>query len=240
MAMQRFWEIDFARGFAVLMMVLFNWLFALGYFSLISFDASQGFWWAFARVTAGLFVFIAGLSFTLSFERNPSQKIVLRGLKLFALGMAITLATALFLKSGFIVFGILHLIGFSTIVALAFARLGSKALLSAGALAVAAGILLSQFSFSFPWLLWLGFVPRGFYTLDYFPLLPWFGVFLFGMAFSKKFYSKNKRRFALKENANGSERVFRFLGRHSLAIYLLHQPLLIAVLYALGINPLGF
>ena len=234
----RFWEIDFARGAAVVGMVLFNWLFALGFFGLIAFDASQGFWWAFARLVGGAFVLISGVAFSLRLGKMDfRRKAVAAGLKLFALGLGITVATALFVGRGTVVFGILHFLGVAWILAIAFAGRSWAWLSAAGAAVVAAGVLLSSLSFSFPWLLWLGFVPRGFYSLDFFPLLPWFGVFLLGMALGKKFYG-------CTGVAAASEPFYAkplvFLGRHSLFVYLAHQPLLIALLYAAGFSPLSF
>jgi len=164
---------------------------------------------------------------------------LLRGLMIFGLGMAITFATALFLKSGFIVFGILHSIGFSLVIAVQFLRFPVKKLLAFGLAAVLAGIFLSGLVFDFPWLLWLGFIPRGFYTIDYFPLLPWLGVLLLGLAFGKKFYAEGERTFKTRVPLAFFKPLL-FLGRHSLVVYLLHQPLLIAFLYVTGLNPLGF
>jgi len=236
---RRFWELDFARGVAVAGMVLFNWLFALGFFGLIAFDASQGFWWAFARLVGGAFVLISGIAFSLGLGKADfGRKAVARGLKLFALGLGITVATALFVGRGAIVFGILHFLGAAWILAIAFARRSWAWLLAAGAAVVAAGVLLSGVSFEFPWLLWLGFVQRGFYSLDFFPLLPWFGVFLLGMALGKKFYGGGAGIIAASGPFYAKPLVF--LGRHSLFVYLAHQPLLIALLYAAGFNPLLF
>ncbi|MFH1056430.1 MAG: heparan-alpha-glucosaminide N-acetyltransferase [Candidatus Micrarchaeota archaeon] len=237
----RLWEVDFARGFAVLLMLVFNWLFALHYFGLLSgFDTSQGFWWFFARITAGLFVFIAGISLHLSFNKSFGVRwFAKRALKLFSLGLLATFATLLFLKDGFVVFGILHFLGVATLLAFPLLRLNAR-IISVFAMAVlAAGFFLSQMSFGFPWLLWLGFVPSGFYSVDYFPLLPWFSLVLLGIAFGKKFYPASKRAFGISESGGKLAGVFCFLGRHSLAVYLLHQPFWIAVLYFSGLNPLG-
>ncbi|MEM4254741.1 MAG: heparan-alpha-glucosaminide N-acetyltransferase [Candidatus Norongarragalinales archaeon] len=234
----RLWKVDFARGCAVVAMVLFNWLFALDFFGLTEFDASQGFWWAFARITGGAFVLIAGVSLWLSCFKRSRAEIALRGLKVFCLGLGITAATALFLKQGAVVFGILHSIGVSTILGIAFLGWSEKRLLVFSLLAVLSGAALSFFSFGFPWLLWLGLQPAGFYTLDYFPLLPWFGVFTAGVALGKKVYPA--RAVEPRRGPPAFARSLVFLGRHSLGIYLAHQPLLVVVLYAFGLNPLGF
>lgn len=240
----RVWKIDSARGTAVLMMLCFNWLYALYFFGLLSktqFDPTQGFWWAFARVTGAMFVFLAGASVWLQFSRSRDVKgIALRGAKIFALGMLVTIATWIFIGRGFVVFGVLHLIGFaiacSALLLRRNASYGKIALL--GALCVFAGILLSAYSFGFPWLVWLGFTPAGFYSVDHFPVLPWIGVFLLGLAFAKKRYAELPSPGTVQPGLAG--KAAAFLGRHSLTVYLLHQPILVLVLYLLGFNPLHF
>ena len=188
MQKQRFWEIDFARGIAVIAMVFFNWLFALYYFGLLpSFDPQNPFWRDFAIITAGTFIFIAGVSLALSHYNSSKvlsgfevkKKLMKRSAKIFGLGMVVTLGTVLFLKSGWIVFGILHSIGLSTLLAIPLLKQKSGRLLFAGIAVVVLGAWLAQYSFDFPYLYFLGFTPEGFYTLDFFPLFPWFGVILF-------------------------------------------------------------
>lgn len=227
-----------------MLMLCFNWLYALYFFGLLSqsqFDPTQGFWWVFARVTAALFVFLAGVAVWLQFSRfHGVKQIASRGAKVFALGMLVTLATLVFIGTGFVVFGVLHLIGFSIVFSAFFllGHAGYKKVALAGAACVFAGILLSAYSFGFPWLAWLGFSPAGFYSVDYFPVLPWLGVFLFGLAFAEKRYPKNTAGGAQPSGIAG--KAIAFLGRNSLAVYLVHQPLLVLVLYALGLNPLHF
>jgi len=221
----RFWEIDFCRGLTAIAMVAFNWLYALGFLGIIAFNASEPFWFWTARAIAGSFIFIAGVSFYLSETRGKNT--VKRGFKLLALGILITLATWFFVPREFVVFGALHAIGTSILLAGFFSSFSPRALTIAGAVAIAVGILLSQARFDFAWLLWLGFKPQAFSSLDYQPLLPWFGVFLSGLAFAKKYYAQGKRRFHIAERNN----LVCFLGRHSLAVYLLHIPLLFLLLW---------
>jgi uncharacterized membrane protein len=84
--------------------------------------------------------------------------------------------------------------------------------------------------FNFPWLLPLGFQPQEFASFDYFPILPSFGVVLLGIALGNWLYSKGKRAFDFSEGKNAIAKCPAFFGRHSLIIYLLHQPVIIAVL----------
>ncbi len=234
----RFFEIDFTRGLAVVMMVLFHLVFDLDYFGTYHLNVSSGFWWWFARITAALFILLAGISLAISMSRTPKadqqKKCLKRGLMLILLGLSITLITFIFLPHGTIYFGILHFIGASTL--LAFPLMKSKWLnVALGLLILIAGIWLEGRVFDFPYLLWLGLKPEHFYTFDYFPLIPWLGIFLFGVALGNLLYTGGARTF---EMPDASRNIFiskiTFLGRHSLLIYFAHQPVLVLILTVLG------
>ncbi|MFA4946336.1 MAG: heparan-alpha-glucosaminide N-acetyltransferase [Candidatus Micrarchaeia archaeon] len=230
--MPRFWEVDFARGAAVASMLAFNWLYALAYFGIASFDpalpANQ--LWAFATVAA--FVFLAGLSTHLA--STQGKRLAARGAKIFACGLLVTATTFYFIPEAFVVFGVLHLIGASIILAGAFAlRLPPVALVVLGCVIIALAVPLATIQPETQLFLWLGVAPAGFSSVDYEPLFPWFGVFLFGVAAGKIFYRGGRRAFALFEKPFYAGALC-LAGRHSLAIYLAHQPLLVAALCALG------
>lgn len=163
--------------------------------------------------------------------RSLFTRYLRRGAFIFAAGMLITLATMALMEEGYIIFGILHLIGLSVVLAYPLiTRTGENFIL--GALLVVAGLFLQQMSFDFPWLLWLGLKPHGFYTLDWFPLLPWFGFVLFGVGLGNIFYRGGERRFSMEWGGKGRLAVtLQWLGRHSLVIYLLHQPVSIMLLF---------
>ncbi|HIH26694.1 MAG TPA: DUF1624 domain-containing protein, partial [Methanoregulaceae archaeon] len=82
------------------------------------------------------------------------------------------------------------------------------------------------------WLLWLGIHPPTFYSVDYTPVFPWLGVVLIGVFFGNIIYPGGRQRWQpgvpapVKETAG-------FLGRHSLAIYLIHQPVILGVIFLL-------
>ncbi|MEI2736218.1 MAG: heparan-alpha-glucosaminide N-acetyltransferase domain-containing protein [Rhodoblastus sp.] len=79
-------------------------------------------------------------------------------------------------------------------------------------------------------------LPTRYPAVDYFPLIPWFGVVLLGVWFGNWFYANNRRLISLPDWGNLAPiRGLRWLGRHSLPIYLVHQPLILLVLMLLGI-----
>jgi uncharacterized membrane protein len=148
-----------------------------------------------------------------------------------SLALGITLVTYIVIGRGFIVFGILHLISISILLAYPLLRLGRMNLLL-GLAAILLGLYIQELEVDFFWLIWLGLAPRSFTSLDYVPLLPWFGVVLMGMAGGALLYKDLGRRFPLPDiSAWPPVRGLIFLGRNSLAIYILHQPLLLGLIY---------
>jgi uncharacterized membrane protein len=232
----RYWEIDATRGIAIAMMILFHILFDLNFLGITSWPGSAIFWRIFAVITAALFLFIVGLSFTISaahasryMERRAFfLKYLKRGLGIFALGMAVTVVTWLYLGTGYIVFGILHLIGLSIILAPLFFRF-TWINLVAGTSVILLGFVVWDITGP-AYLLWLGIHPDMFYSVDYTPLIPWFGVVLIGMFAGKVLYPAGKKMFLAGVMPTPPVRGLMFLGRHSLLIYLLHQPVIILIL----------
>ncbi len=236
---KRFWEIDFLRGIAVILMIIFNYMFALAFLNIYKIGESWFYWYLFPRIIAGMFILIAGTSMVLGYNKlNKSEEIYSkffsRGLKIFSLGLGITVVTWIFVPQAYIAFGILHLIGLSTILAIPFLKF-RKLNLVLGLLIILSGLYLQNLRFDFFELVWLGFIPKNFYTLDYFPLLPWFGVMLIGLLLGNTFYHKGQRKFKIKnlESASMIKQIC-FLGRNSLPLYLIHQPVLILFLILLG------
>ena len=235
---KRYWEIDSLRAIAIFMMVTFHTLYQLDYFDIYSVNVHSGFWWWFARVTAGTFVFVVGISLSISYAKSPKiSRFLLKGLKVFVWGLAITLVTWIFMRDEYVIFGILHFIGTAIILGYFFIRFRFLNL-ALGVACIATGVYLHGLNFSFRWLLWMGFTPQAFRTADYIPLLPWFGVVLLGIFCSKLLYPGGKRRFKIPESYNPVTRSLCFLGRHSLLIYIIHQPILLAILLALFYNNL--
>jgi uncharacterized membrane protein len=152
-------------------------------------------------------------------------------LKIFGLGLLITLITWGYLDEGFVIFGVLHCIGLSIIFAYPFLNLRNFNLLL-GFILIIIGVILKQFTFNFQWLVWLGFRPIQFYTIDYFPLLPWFGVILIGIFLGNTFYPNHSRIFNISKIPGFKAiRLFVFIGQYSLIIYFIHQPILLSIIY---------
>jgi uncharacterized membrane protein len=244
---ERFWEIDLLRGVAILMMIFYHVLYDLDRFGGFGIEIHTGFWRFFAFATASLFLLLVGVSLTLSYARashtNSEQRLfpkyLNRGLRIFAWGLVITAVTWVLMRDGFVRWGILHLIGLSIILAFPLLKLRYGNLVL-GSLLLLFGVLIRNLRVGSTWLLWLGLMPAHFTSVDYFPVLPWFGVVLIGVFVGNSLYPCYQRTFRLRDCSQVAMiRGINFLGRHSLLIYLVHQPVLIAALFLMGAVDIG-
>lgn len=245
---ERFWEIDALRGVAIIMMVFYHLNYNLYYFANFPIKIYSIPWSLFQKTTASLFLILVGISLTISYSRKrslyPKSKLFLmnfkRGLNILSWGLIITAFTLVFLNDGFIFFGILHLIGISIIISFPLMEKKYKNF-ALGLLVILAGIYLRNFIFDSPYLLFLGFKPASFFSFDYFPIMPWYGIVLIGIFLGNMLYPNANRIFNAPDLSN--KKIIKglsFLGTHSLKIYLIHQPLIIILLYVLGYMDLGF
>ena len=241
----RFWEVDAARGVAIIMMVVYHTTYDLDALGGYDVDATSGNWALFADLTAGLFLFLVGLSLAISRSRASLSgwrlfgKYLARGLRIFAYGMILT-GIFLALQMGVVAFGILHLIGVSIILAYPFLKLRVTNLVLGSLIFVAGQYVLARDLVSETyWLLPFGVVPEGVIMPDYRPLLPWFGVVLIGLFVGNVVYGDGRRPTITEDKAPVLARPLLPLGRNSLFIYLIHQPIIIALLAVTGIVDLN-
>lgn len=232
---QRLWEIDVTRGIAVVLMVVYHFLFDLNYLGIVALDFSSLALVAFQRLIAFLFLSLVGVSLVLTRLRGvPWRTHVTRAAGLFAIALLVTAATFVYPgpDNGMIVFGILHFIAAALLLGYFFTYLPAWLNLAAGVGTIMAGFWLQTVSpASFPWLLWLGIPPADFYTLDYYPLIPWFGIVLLGIFMGQVMdpFSKplsGRRDLPPSWLLSG----LNYLGRNALAVYLVHQPVLFGIL----------
>lgn len=238
---ERYWEIDVLRGAAIVMMVAYHLFYDLVFFGYYRPMLSGG-WHIFQQVIANLFILLVGVSLVLSHARLSRRErgwslfrhFLWRGLKLLGLGLAITLVSWVYMGRVVILFGILHLIGTAIILTYPFLSRSLLTNLAVGFIIIALSFYLRQLPPASPWLMPLGLgLPAGF-MLDHFPLFPWFGVALLGLSIGQAVYPGGLRRFDLPDLGGFlGMKGLAWLGRHSLLIYLLHQPLLIAALQLL-------
>lgn len=234
-ASRRIGILDAARGIALIAMASYHFTWDLEFFGYVApGTTTQGLWKLYARAIASSFIFMAGVSLVLAHYPTPKLQPFLKRLAMVAgAAIAITVATAIAVPDGIIFFGILHHIAAASVVGLVFLRLPPAVTAVAALAALAAPAYLRSAAFDAPYLLWVGLsehLPR---SNDYVPLLPWIGAFLFGITAARIARAAGWLQ-TLAALPQGPA-ILRFGGRHSLVVYLLHQPLLIAIVYLISI-----
>lgn len=236
--------LDTVRGVCILSMVAYHGMYDLvDIFGLPSawYTGLPGYIWQ--QSICWTFILLSGMCWQLS------RRHVKRGLLLVGCGAAITLITWLVMPSQRILYGVLNLLGLSALLLIpldkvfrkipAWAGLGGALLLFALTKNVSRGSLgfeglvlcqLPRWLYATDLLAVVGFPSPSFWSTDYFPLLPWFFLFCAGY-FLWSLLDKSPRA---KELLRPGLRPLSFLGRHSLVIYLIHQPALMAVFSVLG------
>jgi uncharacterized membrane protein len=229
--------IDAARGAAIAGMFVYHFIWDLGFFNVIpaSFPQSPGFRF-FGHIVAATFLALVGISHAMAARSGLNwHAYFLRLAMVVGAAALVTLATWYLFPESTIFFGILHCIVVASILALVFTRAPWFVTgLVAIAMIVAPNVLASSAYDSSNWWLGLGFdEPR---TNDWRPVFPWAGFTLAGLALAQA---------ALRYGASGSlirwstsnpvDRTLVLGGRHSLLIYLAHQPVLIAIAFLLSL-----
>ena len=219
----RIWQIDFSRGVAICLMASFHFVFDLNYYWDVPVSYQNGFWYYVGKLSAVLFTFIAGVSASLSSHH------IRRGLVVLGWGVVISLATYLLDPETYIRFGILHMQGSCMLLFPLVKSLRPVWLATIATTVFAAGKWTAELTGPAV-LLPLGVMPTGFQSLDYYPLLPWASLFLFGAALGKVIFDAQPSQ-ASSQSQPVWARPFSLAGRHSLAVYLIHQPVLIGLLW---------
>lgn len=219
MKQARIWELDALRGLCILGMVAVHLVFDL--------QIPTGKAFAFVQNWGGvLFFLLSGLCATLG------SRPVRRGAMVLGAGLlctAVTLAgRALGMLPDYMVirFGVLHCLGACMLLWPVFRKLPVWLLAALGTGFGVLGIYLTQcVMVEFPGFAWLGLLYPSYSSADYFPLLPYLGFFLLGAVLGRLLYAKKKSLLPQWETT-WVFRALRWCGRHSLILYLLHQPLL--------------
>ena len=228
--------IDAARGAAVGLMVIYHLCWDLSYFGFVQFDLLTNPWWlAFRTLILGSFLAIAGFVQVLAHGEGVRPVPFLRRLGLLvASAAAITLASWLVFPDSYIFFGVLHCLALASVLTLGIQRLPVPLILAAAGFCIVAPALFAQPLFDRPWLYWLGLVTEVPVSNDYVPILPWFGVTLLGVAAGRVVAVDldNRLPAVTWRSSRPAEKTLCWSGRHSLLVYLVHQPVLLGLLYA--------
>jgi uncharacterized membrane protein len=213
--------LDALRGMAVIWMVIFHTCYDLHMFGMVGWSFSSGFWYAFPRVIAFTFLFCVGVS--LNYTHRPQinwKELKKRTIKLGFAALAISVGTYVIFPQSWIYFGTLHCI-------LAGSLLGALVVNHRKlALALLISILVLQYGLNYD-IKWVSSIIQK-NSLDFIPIYPWFWAILLGLLV-QPYLSKNKALTNFKSPA-----FLTLLGKHSLKIYLIHQPLLYGAIWGLS------
>ena len=233
--------LDAIRGFLLLHMIAFHGMWNLVYLFGVSapwYKGIAGYLWQ--QFICWTFLLLSGFCWAMS------RSHVKRGLLIFGSGALVSLVTGIAMPESRILFGILTCIGSCVLLMIPLERILKR--ITAGIGAAGSFLLFallrncSEGSLGFEKLVlcdlpsrlyrnnltaYLGFPHKGFYSTDYFPLLPWLFLFITGWFLYRITTGRNWNE---KLFARGNFPLLNVLGRNSLLVYLLHQP----VLYGLG------
>ena len=230
----RYFTLDALRGFALINMVAYHFCYDLRYLyglPLRFMDERSGFCWQ--QMICWTFILVSGASAAMS--RRPAR----RGMAVLGCGMLLTVVTFLIMPGQRIVFGVLHLLGCAMLLTAGLLPLLQRLSPAAGAAGsfllflgtrwISSGLLFGVRIFE-PGMVStnlfapLGIYGPGFFSADYFPVIPWYflfltGYFLFGVLRAGGAGGLLSRKIPLLSAA----------GRHTLPVYLIHQPILMGI-----------
>ena len=236
---RRIYLIDEVRGLSIILMVFYHAFYILGDFFGFGFmHEVQLFFSPLQPLFACLFIFISG------FSSNLSRSNLKRGLRLLAIAAGFTVVTAVILpelnvNGAEIIFGILHLLSVSMLTYTLLKKPLEKVLTNLG-VAVCFALFVITFTVQAGKLLWfdlpqslyqsallapLGFPPVGFYSADYFPVLPY--IFMF---FAGTFFGRLEKEGRIPQSWYVPRcRALSVIGGKTLIIYVLHWPIIFAI-----------
>lgn len=227
--------LDLLRTVALIAMAAYHFIFDLQMFGLVPPGfAVEGWLYWHARIVASTFLGLAGLSLWLAHGQGIRWPAFWRRwLKVAAAAALVTLATMIALPDWYIFYGILHSIAVSSLLALPFLRLRWWMTAAAGGTVIWASYALATPAMNAPLLRFIGLHTVPTLTVDFEPIFPWFGPVLIGLALGQLGSHFGLWARLARWPAAPSRRVqmLGWPGRHTLILYLLHQPILFGAVW---------
>ena len=232
----RYPSIDVARGVALVAMAIYHFAWDLRFFGLIQTDVVRHpLWSLFAKSIAASFLVLVGISLVLATRDGLNRPRFLQRLAwVSGAALLVTLGTWFATPDSYIFFGILHAIAVGSVLALPFLALPVVAITAGAVLVLALPRLLTASTFDHWSLQWLGLGRATPLTNDFIPVFPWFAFVLIGLIAGRLLLKRWQNKPELDNNPQLIPRMLATAGRHSLAIYIVHQPVLIGCVAAVA------
>jgi len=246
----RFYEIDFIKGIAVILMVIFHIFYLCKHMNIKSYDPESPLLYFMAKLAHTTFIICMGINLTLCKQKSKKNKktnkeyhksIIYRCMTYLVLSFMISYISYLaFGKNLFIKFGIIHFMTLGVFITSIFADKPKISILTS-IIIIIINVLIESKKISFyNFNKYIGFITGlniNFNSLDYFPLIPWIAISLFGVIIGNTLYTNYNRNYKeLKKISNKIEnysilKKISTFGKNSLLIYLFHFPLIYLILY---------
>jgi len=240
--------IDWLRGFSIFLMIIYHMCYDLDLFGYIDTAFGHGYWKPFRYVIVIGFLSLVGVSLVLVHSKTFAngirwQSMKKRSIQLLLACIAVTVSSYFIAPTKVTVFGILQLILVASWLALPFLNKPLTALVI-GVIIFALGHTISHPFFDPIQWHWLGMYETKRKALDYAPIFPWLGMVLMGIPLSYWFLKNptgkklaatdlSQTRFLSAIRLNLFNQSLQWMGKHSLVIYLVHQPILFGVFYGI-------
>jgi uncharacterized membrane protein len=224
--------VDALRGFAVAQMIAYHFIYDLAYFGWVNLVMTRDQpWIAWRTAIVTQFLLLVGVSLVLRTSFKPSAKdFWKRWAQIAAAALLVSIGSWLVFGQRFIYFGILHFVAAALLLVRPLLRLRAWNI-ALGITCVAIGLAYANDFFNTPPATIIGFMTFKPRTEDYVPLFPWIGVVLIGAGLATLWQRADWRiPDALRSFNDRAPRSLLFLGTWALTIYLVHQPVLLAVM----------
>lgn len=233
MQISRIFLLDFVRTLAVLGMIAFHFSYDLLMFGVIPIEyAASGPFYFHARIVAGTFLLLSGIGLWLTHGASPQWSAFWpRFRKIAAAAVLVTIATRIAMPEAYVYFGILHAIALYSLLGMPAVRLPVMANTILAAVLIYGSYNWHTPTLNAPLLRFIGLAVDPAITIDFEPVFPWFGAVLLGIAIGQV-GSKTGLWHRLRSPVPAWLQTLGWPGRHSLAIYLIHQPILLALVWA--------
>jgi len=238
---QRIWEIDLLRSLAVIGMIIFHIYYVLDYEKIASYNLFHEQWKTFGDIVRNSFFTIVGIGLVLSWQKQatknvPRKAYYLRQIKksifLLFIGLVITFVSTKVTPDQVIRFGVLSFIGTGILLVLPVIGSPMRLLLLGIALLFIERQFGEVWSYESLWSYILGFYPRYWPSLDYFPIIPWTSSIALGGVLSHILFKDAKRRYSFPQNFPAVLIPLLWIGRNALWIYVIHIPLIVFLVWA--------